>query len=163
MKRIESSLVIQRPIDQVLAYVIEPSNLPDWAPGFLEASSTSEGGIRVGSTSMRNTSFGGRRSESEHIVTEFEPNTLMAVSTRTSLLEIKELLELEAANGATRVTIAEEVSWKNLTSRSSAELKYRPIRMENRRIRSRVDRQFQIASVNLKHSRGKTFGLGKLT
>ena len=110
MKRIESSVVIQRPIDQVFAYVIEPSNLPDWAPGFLEASSTSEGEIRVGSTSMRITNFGGRRSKSEHVVTEFEPNTLMAVSTKTSLLEIKELFELEAANGGTRVTIAEEVT-----------------------------------------------------
>jgi len=30
MKRIETSVVIQIPIDQVFAYVIEPANLPEW-------------------------------------------------------------------------------------------------------------------------------------
>ena len=110
MKRIETSVVIQKPIDQVFAYVIEPSNLPDWAPGFLEATSTSEGAIQVGSTSTRITNFGGGRSESEHVVTEFEPNAVMAMSTKTGPLEIKELFELEVANGGTRVTIAEEVT-----------------------------------------------------
>ena len=30
MKRIETQVVIQIPIDQVFAYVIEPANFPDW-------------------------------------------------------------------------------------------------------------------------------------
>lgn len=110
MKRIETSVVIQMPIDQVFGYVIEPANLPKWAPGFVEARSTSEGPIKVGSTSTRITNFSGRESESQHVVTEFEPNALMAVSTRTGPLEIKEMFELHAADGGTRVTIAEEVT-----------------------------------------------------
>lgn len=110
MKRIETAVVIQRPIDQVFTYVIEPTNLPDWAPGFLAASSTSEGPIRVGSTSTRTTDFGGRRSESHHVVSELEPNARMAVSTKSGPLEIKEVFELEAVNGGTQITIAEEVT-----------------------------------------------------
>ena len=82
MKRIETSVVIQMPIDQVFAYVIEPANLPEWAPGYVEARSTSEGPIQIGSTSTRITNFSGRESESQHVVTEFEPNALMAVSSK---------------------------------------------------------------------------------
>jgi uncharacterized protein YndB with AHSA1/START domain len=110
MRRIETSTVIKRPIDQVFAYVIEPSNLPEWAPGYLEATSISDGPIRVGSTSTRITNFSGRQSESRHVVTKFEPNALIATSTKTGPLEIKELIEVEVANGGTRVVIAEEVT-----------------------------------------------------
>ncbi len=110
MKRIETQVVIQIPIDQVFAYVIEPANFPEWAPGFVEGRSTSEGPIRVGSTSTRITNFSGRESESQHVVTEFEPNALMAVNTKTGPLEIKEIFEVQVAEEGTRVTIAEEVS-----------------------------------------------------
>jgi len=110
MKRIETSVVIQMPIHQVFDYLIEPSNLPDWPPGFLEATSTSDGPIRIGSTSKRITDFGGRPSESQHVVSEFAPNALMSVSSKTGPLEIKELFELETAEGGTRVTVAEEIT-----------------------------------------------------
>jgi uncharacterized protein YndB with AHSA1/START domain len=110
MKRIETTVVIQRPVDEVFAYIVEPANLPEWAPGFLEASWTSEGSIRVGSTSTRVTNFGGRRSESNHIVTEFEPNVLMAVSRKSATMQIVEKFEMETVDGGTRVTIAEEVT-----------------------------------------------------
>ena len=110
MKRIETAVVIQRPINQVFDYVIEPANLPDWAPGFLEATTTSEGPIKVGSTTTRITNFGGRQSESQHVVTEFEPNKVMAVSTKSGPLKIKEIFAFKATNGGTRVTIAEEVT-----------------------------------------------------
>jgi uncharacterized protein YndB with AHSA1/START domain len=110
MKRIETSVVIQMPIDQVFDYLIEPANLPEWAPGFVEGRSTSEDPIGVGSTSTRITNFGGRDSESEHVITEFEQNALMAVSSKMGPMEIKEMFVLEPADGGTRVTIAEEVS-----------------------------------------------------
>ena len=110
MKRIETSVVIDRPKDHIFAYVIEPSNIPEWAPGYLEGVSTSEGPIRVGSTSRRVANFGVRESESQHIVTEFEPNSHIAIDTKTGPLEIRESFDLEAADRGTRVTIAEEVS-----------------------------------------------------
>ena len=110
MKRIETSAVIRRPIDQVFAYAIEPSNLPEWAPGYLKGTSTSDGPIRVGSTSTRISNFGGRQSESEHVVTEFEPNARIAISTKTGPLIIEELIEVETADEGTRVMIAEEVT-----------------------------------------------------
>ena len=81
MRRIEASVLIERPVDLVFAYVIEPSNMPDWAPGYLDREWTSEGPIRVGSTSRRVTNFGGRESESNHVVTAFEEDALIAVKT----------------------------------------------------------------------------------
>ena len=110
MKRIETSILIKKPIDEVFANVIEPANLPEWAPGFVEARSTSEGPIQVGSTSTRITNFGARDSESEHVISEFEPNALMAVNSKMGPMEIKEMFELKPADDGTRVTIAEEVT-----------------------------------------------------
>lgn len=110
MKRIETTVVIDRPIEQVFAYVIEPGNMPDWAPGYLEGSWTSEGPVGVGSTSTRVTNFGGRESESQHVITEYERNARIATNTKTGPLEIKEIIEVEPSGDGTRVTIAEEVS-----------------------------------------------------
>lgn len=110
MRRIETSVIIQRPTDQVFAYVIEPSNMPEWAPGYLEGTLTSEAPVGLGSTSTRATEFGGRRSTSEHVVTEFRAGELIATSTKTGPLEIREIFELEPADGGTRVTITEEVT-----------------------------------------------------
>lgn len=110
MKRIETMVVIDRPIEQVFAYVIEPANMPDWAPGYLEGSWTSEGPVGVGSTSTRVTDFGGRESESQHVITEYERNARIVTNTKTGPLEIKEIFEVEPAGDGTRVTIAEEVS-----------------------------------------------------
>ena len=100
MKRIETQVLIQIPIDQVFAYVIKPANFPDWAPGFVEGRSTSEGPIRVGSTSTRITNFSGRESESQHVVTELEPNSRMAMSSKTGPLEIIEIFKVQDAEGA---------------------------------------------------------------
>jgi len=110
MKRIETSVVIHMPIDEVFAYVIEPENMPEWAPGFVEARSTSDSPIRVGSTSSRVTNFGGRDSNSEHEVIEFESNARMAVRSNMGPMEIKEIFEVRAEDGGTHVTIAEEVT-----------------------------------------------------
>jgi uncharacterized protein YndB with AHSA1/START domain len=110
MKRIETVVVIQMPIEHVFAFLIKPSNLPEWAPGFVGAKSTSEGPIRVGSTSTRITNFSGRDSESQHVVTEFEQNSRMAVSSKMGPMEIKEIFELKPADRGTRVIIAEEVT-----------------------------------------------------
>ena len=110
MKRIETSVVIKVPIDQVFAYLIEPANLPEWAPGFVEARSTSNDPIQIGSTSTRITNFGMRDSESQHIVTEFEPNALMAVSSKMGPMDIKEIFEVQGASDGTKVIIAEEVT-----------------------------------------------------
>jgi uncharacterized protein YndB with AHSA1/START domain len=110
MQRVETSIIIQRPLDQIFAYLIEPSNLPEWAPGYVQARSTSDSPIGVGSTSMRVTNFGGRRSESQYTVINFEPNAQISFATQSGPLTIVEIFQVQQAGAGTRVTIAEEVS-----------------------------------------------------
>jgi uncharacterized protein YndB with AHSA1/START domain len=109
-KRIETSIEIHRPIEQVFAFLIEPANQPEWAPGILQAQWTSDETIGVGSTYTRKTNYGGRQSESHHVVREFVPNELISTSTQYGPLEIREFFEVEAIEGGTRVTVAEEVT-----------------------------------------------------
>lgn len=110
MKRIETTALIQKPLEEVFSYLIEPANFPEWAPGYVEAASTSPGPIRIGSSSTRVTDFGGRRAESEHTVTAYTPNQSISVTSRSGPFEIVEIFEVRLEGNVTRVTIAEEVS-----------------------------------------------------
>ncbi len=81
MKRIETFVLIQMPLDQVFDYLIEPANLPHWAPGFLAATSTSKGPI---SRSPEETLLG------LHPASNASPNSLQSrprVCNRTSKLK----------------------------------------------------------------------------
>ena len=50
MARIEINLVINRPVEEVFAFVSNSENLPRWRSTSLEVKKTSEGAIGVGST-----------------------------------------------------------------------------------------------------------------
>jgi uncharacterized membrane protein len=64
---------IRRPREEVAAYVIEPSNDPDWIGGVKEARLVGEPPLREGSRVARVASFLGRRIEYVNEVVALEP------------------------------------------------------------------------------------------
>ena len=110
MKRIETTVLVHRELNEVVAYLAEPANLPSWIPGTLKAHATSMGPVRLGSTSTRVMNYRGKESQSEHAVTQYEPNAVVALTTQSGPLQIVELFGLELAKGGTQVTLAEEVA-----------------------------------------------------
>jgi uncharacterized protein YndB with AHSA1/START domain len=109
MVKVEKSVVINRPIEEVFAYVTNPDNVAEWAGPVTEAKQTSEGPVGVGTTSTRVTEFLGRRSESIYEVTEYEPNRKFAEKTTSGTLQTAEIITFESADGGTKVTIGGEV------------------------------------------------------
>jgi Polyketide cyclase / dehydrase and lipid transport len=63
MARIETSLVINRPIEEVFAYITDQANQPTRQSRLLEAEKTSEGPIGVGTTWRLVAKFLGQRIE----------------------------------------------------------------------------------------------------
>ncbi len=74
MLKIESSVVINRPLEDVFAVLSNVENNPKWSSVFLEAEKTSAGPIGVGTTWRIVGRAFGQGIEAEVEVTEYEPN-----------------------------------------------------------------------------------------
>jgi uncharacterized protein YndB with AHSA1/START domain len=70
----ETSIVINRPVEQVFAAMADTKNQPQWDPGLLEAYLTPDGPIMIGTRITEVRKFMGRTSENTGEVIEFEPN-----------------------------------------------------------------------------------------
>jgi carbon monoxide dehydrogenase subunit G len=75
MPRVEEAVVIDRPPEEVFAYVTTPENDREWVSTAVERQREDEGPIRVGSRIRAVDRFLGRRIESTLEVTAHEPNT----------------------------------------------------------------------------------------
>lgn len=73
MVKVEASVDIDRPIDEVFAYVMDPAKTPEWSSISLEATLEGAGPIGVGSRIKGVGKILGRRQESTSEVTVFEP------------------------------------------------------------------------------------------
>jgi uncharacterized protein YndB with AHSA1/START domain len=78
MARIEITLVINRPIEEVFAFVSNSENLRRWRSTSLEVKKTSEGPLGVGGTFRGRFTFLGRQFDGNVVVTAHEPNRAYA-------------------------------------------------------------------------------------
>ena len=109
MVQVEKSVVINRQIEEVFAFVTNPKNITMWAGPVKEAKQTSEGPVGVGTTSIRITEFLGRKSEDSYVVTKYEPNHKFAQKATSGNLQTTENITFEPVEGGTKVTIVGEV------------------------------------------------------
>jgi hypothetical protein len=74
-------VIIARPLEEVAAYVIDPSNEPEWISGIVESTPEMPGPIGVGSHVRRVAKFMGRRIEYAPAVLELEPHSHLLMRT----------------------------------------------------------------------------------
>jgi uncharacterized membrane protein len=108
MAKVEASVVINRPIEEVFAFAANIENNAQWQSGVLEAQVTSEGPIGVGTTYRYVTQLLGRRIEADGEVTEYEPNRTYSFESTSGPFPIEGGLTCEAAEDGTKVTLAVE-------------------------------------------------------
>jgi len=108
MARIEASAVINRPIEEVFAYVKEVTNWPQWNSMLREGEQTSEGPLGVGTTFRGVSEFLGRRMEWTSEVTEYAPNRKLEQKVTSGPMSIEQSLTFEPVEGGTRFTIVGE-------------------------------------------------------
>ena len=73
MARIEASVVIYRPVEEVFAFVTDYETHQQWQSGIVEAKVTSDGPLGVGSQYTYVMQMLGRRVETAGEITEHEP------------------------------------------------------------------------------------------
>ena len=70
----ETSIVINRPVEQVFAAMADVKNQPLWDPGVSKVRLAPDGPVSVGTRITETRTFMGRTSENTGEVIEFEPN-----------------------------------------------------------------------------------------
>ncbi len=83
---VESTVTIERPIEEVFEFVSTPENDPTWVPNSLRHQRTLPGPMRVGMTTEETMKYLGRTSRDTWEVTEYELPTVVAYRATSGLL-----------------------------------------------------------------------------
>ena len=103
MVKIEYGVEINRPIEEVFAFLADHENDTRWRSGLIEWKRISEGPTGVGSTSSEVLQFMGRRMETSFEVTEYEENVRIGFKTTSGPVPMEGLYSLERAEGGTKL------------------------------------------------------------
>ena len=105
MIRSEIDIEIDRPADEVFAYISNFENNPQWQSGMVDCQFTSAGEFGVGSTYKQIAKFLGRTIESNFEVIEYEPGRTVKAQTTSSTFPIQFKRSVEPIDtNRTRVT-----------------------------------------------------------
>jgi len=107
MTRIEHSVLIERPVEEVWDYLMDATNNPVWQGPVIEARAGAE--LEVGSRIDEVMQFLGRRVEVTWEVTELEPLRRSAVRTASGPVPMHGGYTLEPVGGSTRFTMDSEL------------------------------------------------------
>jgi carbon monoxide dehydrogenase subunit G len=108
MIKIEHSTVINRPIEEVFAFLEDSNNDPKWQTGVLEVEKTSEGAVGVGTTFREIRKFLGRQFETIYEITEHEFNKKLSSKAASGPIPFMITTTFEAVETGTRVTVVGE-------------------------------------------------------
>jgi uncharacterized membrane protein len=105
MAKIETSIVVNRPLEEVFAFTTNLENQLKYQPRLLEAKKTSEGPIGVGTTWRLVGKVLGQRMEFEQQCTEYELNRKFAGRPRSGPFALEERRTYEQVEGGTRFNL----------------------------------------------------------
>jgi uncharacterized protein YndB with AHSA1/START domain len=104
MFRAEHSALIERPIEEVFAFVADQTNTPTWQAGLVEVRRTSDGPVGVGTTHAFVRVFMGRRMEADNEYVAYEPNERVAFKTTSGPVRLEASYLFEARPAGTLLT-----------------------------------------------------------
>ncbi|HJX23246.1 MAG TPA: SRPBCC family protein [Candidatus Bathyarchaeia archaeon] len=105
MARIEESIEIKCPVDNVFAYTTDAKNWPKWQSFIPEAEQTSQGPMNVGATFKGVSRMMGRSMKWTAIATEYESNKKWGKNITCGNMAIEEHVTYNPVEGATAFTI----------------------------------------------------------
>lgn len=104
MFTIEENVTINRPVEEVFAFMADNRNDVRWQDGLLEVRVTPDGPLGAGTQVIEVRKWLGRRLESTRLITEFIPNVKVASETTDGPVGVKGSLVFEPVEGGTKVT-----------------------------------------------------------
>jgi uncharacterized protein YndB with AHSA1/START domain len=106
MIKIEHSIVVNRPVDEVFAYATDVSKVPEWQTSALEAHV--DGTMQAGATGAIVRKFLGRRMESNVQFDEYDPPRKFAVRATSGPVQFRVQQTYEPTDEGARITVVME-------------------------------------------------------
>jgi uncharacterized protein YndB with AHSA1/START domain len=113
MIKAEQTVVIDRPIEEVFAYVTDQTKTPNWQAGLIEVQRTTAGPIGVGTRHTLVRKFMGRRMEADNEYVAYEPHRLVTFRTTSGPALVASYL-FDAVPDGTRLTSRVELDGAGL-------------------------------------------------
>ena len=104
MITVEVSEIINRPIEEVFAFVADNRNDVRWQDGLIEVKLTPDGPVGVGTQVHTVRKFMGRRIESTGVITELIPDRKSAFKTLDGPGQVEGYTTFDPVEGGTRIT-----------------------------------------------------------
>jgi len=119
MIKMEQSIIINRPVEEVWKFISNVENVPRWDRGVLEARQTSEGPVGVGSTAQTRRQLLGWQRIGKLRISEYVPNKIISLQGSLGSMTAQIRYAFEPVEGGTRMTGTSEVElgglWKLIT------------------------------------------------
>ena len=109
MAKLEHSVVINRPVEEVFEFMTNIENEKLYRTDLLESEQTSEGPFGVGTTTCEVSQFLGRKVETTGEVTEFVKNMVVATKSTSGSIPYKFRTSFEPVERGTKVTVEFEI------------------------------------------------------
>ena len=98
MARAESSLVINRPIDAVFAYLADIAKGMEWQSKLLEVQQTSDGPVGIGTNLREIRRLLGRNMETSFTITDFDPESKLGFKSTSGPIPMRAYYSLESVS-----------------------------------------------------------------
>ena len=108
MARVEQSVVIERPVEEVWAYLNDCAHDPEWMSMITETEKLTDGPVGVGTVQRSAAKVLGRRIDTTFEITEHEPNRSSRIRPKSSPFPYTGTYEVAPVDGGTRFTWAIE-------------------------------------------------------
>ena len=103
MARAEQSIFVERPIQEVFAYLTDLDHVPDWQTNVLFLQLDSSGGMRSGARLIELRKFLGRKVESVVEVTAYEPPLRYTTRVQSGPIPFEIANVFSESDGGTRI------------------------------------------------------------
>ena len=112
----EKSIIIQRPIEEVFAFVSDLQNATQWQSGVLEVRRVTEGPLGIGTQFAFVRKFMGRKMEAISEFVAYEPNSKVVFKNNSGPMDFENSYLFEATDECTRLTSILEMQPKGFIS-----------------------------------------------
>ena len=148
MVKIEHSLVIARPIDQVFLFLVNPSNNSLWQEGVIESRQISEGPVDVGTRGRDIRKFLGRQIECDYEIVEYEPKEKIRFKSISGSIQFKGSYTFQSVEQGTRFTFTIEGSagpWFSLLGLLATRLAKKQVEADPNRLKNLLESRLDSA------------------
>jgi uncharacterized protein YndB with AHSA1/START domain len=112
--RLRKTVLIERPIDEVFAYVADQANVAEWQEGVVESVVLAGQQMGVGTNYQNTLEMFGHRFDVSGELTAYEPHTRFSFKNRSSSMPASGTFTFREVRGGTEVTLVTEVRPKGL-------------------------------------------------